>query len=353
MVWFLTVYDITGHCRRRKIRCLLSKEDSQGRCSNCIRLKKDCNFYPVDQNNERRPRSLSKPDISTTNETCSSASSPSPGLALGRLPPAEVPSAYAASVPVTPTCDYHRGILEDNLEHRSISSVTSGRLSIPHSAAPSRKPSLVHILPTLKTDHEYHSSPGLDSPNHPHIAGLRMNSLSNSPSQVDQPGLEFAFWRLTSSPMTPSQFSVYSNHIGLGSMPSLTSPTPSDTPENSTWPSRMNSIDNGLVSGYTYPTYPGDIGLPELYSISASASTTSLTAPAPDAPQFADSRVSAHPLMGSWSDSLPMGGSFYGGGTIKNNAYDGSYPSDGKYQIITEETSPIFSSPLQSPKFVS
>ncbi|QDS70451.1 hypothetical protein FKW77_009869 [Venturia effusa] len=39
-----------GHCRRRKIRCLLpSPEDHQGRCTNCIRLKKDCNFYPVDQ----------------------------------------------------------------------------------------------------------------------------------------------------------------------------------------------------------------------------------------------------------------------------------------------------------------
>jgi Fungal Zn(2)-Cys(6) binuclear cluster domain len=39
---------IPGHCRRRKIRCLLpSPEDPQGRCANCIRLKKECNFYPV------------------------------------------------------------------------------------------------------------------------------------------------------------------------------------------------------------------------------------------------------------------------------------------------------------------
>ncbi|KAF2237889.1 hypothetical protein EV356DRAFT_509805 [Viridothelium virens] len=38
-----------GHCRRRKIRCLLAPDDPQGRCSNCIRLKKECNFYPVDQ----------------------------------------------------------------------------------------------------------------------------------------------------------------------------------------------------------------------------------------------------------------------------------------------------------------
>ncbi|KAL5615167.1 hypothetical protein BROUX41_005224 [Berkeleyomyces rouxiae] len=37
-----------GHCRRRKIRCILSN-DSNGRCANCIRLKKECTFYPVDQ----------------------------------------------------------------------------------------------------------------------------------------------------------------------------------------------------------------------------------------------------------------------------------------------------------------
>lgn len=39
-----------GHCRRRKIRCLLAPDDPQGRCANCIRLKKECNFYPVEHN---------------------------------------------------------------------------------------------------------------------------------------------------------------------------------------------------------------------------------------------------------------------------------------------------------------
>lgn len=38
-----------GHCRRRKIRCMMPDEDPSGRCSNCIRLKKECNFYPVEQ----------------------------------------------------------------------------------------------------------------------------------------------------------------------------------------------------------------------------------------------------------------------------------------------------------------
>ncbi|CAK4033816.1 hypothetical protein DOTSEDRAFT_68103, partial [Lecanosticta acicola] len=38
-----------AHCRRRKIRCLVADDDREGRCQNCIRLKKECVFYPVDQ----------------------------------------------------------------------------------------------------------------------------------------------------------------------------------------------------------------------------------------------------------------------------------------------------------------
>ncbi|KAF2199657.1 hypothetical protein GQ43DRAFT_450107 [Delitschia confertaspora ATCC 74209] len=43
-----------GHCRRRKIRCLVAQDDPQGRCSNCIRLKKECNFHPVEQTPENQ-----------------------------------------------------------------------------------------------------------------------------------------------------------------------------------------------------------------------------------------------------------------------------------------------------------
>ncbi|KAF1962845.1 hypothetical protein CC80DRAFT_98844 [Byssothecium circinans] len=49
-----------GHCRRRKIRCLVAQDEPTGRCANCIRLKKECNFYPVDQNPEA-PRAQPTP----------------------------------------------------------------------------------------------------------------------------------------------------------------------------------------------------------------------------------------------------------------------------------------------------
>ena len=72
-----------GHCRRRKIRCLLAPDDTQNRCANCIRLKKDCNFFPVDQQPqlERRPRASPRADT-----MASSSSDSSPALAGNHLP---------------------------------------------------------------------------------------------------------------------------------------------------------------------------------------------------------------------------------------------------------------------------
>ena len=59
-------------------------DDPSGRCANCIRLKKECNFFPVDQQPslEKRSRSDSKADA-TLNGASASASS-SPGLQEGR-----------------------------------------------------------------------------------------------------------------------------------------------------------------------------------------------------------------------------------------------------------------------------
>ena len=42
-----TLNNSLGNCRKRKIRCQPVKDD--GRCSQCIRLKKDCQFYAVEQ----------------------------------------------------------------------------------------------------------------------------------------------------------------------------------------------------------------------------------------------------------------------------------------------------------------
>ncbi|KAL9124902.1 MAG: hypothetical protein Q9217_005822 [Psora testacea] len=71
-----------SHCRRRKIRCLIAPDDPHNRCANCIRLKKDCNFYPVDQQPpfERQPRNPSKSET-----RASSSSDSSPALVGGHV----------------------------------------------------------------------------------------------------------------------------------------------------------------------------------------------------------------------------------------------------------------------------
>lgn len=81
-----------GHCRRRKIRCIASP-DVPNRCVNCIRLKKECSFYPVDQQpgTDTRPKAPSRP---TGGPNASSASS-SP--AVGNGSPAGTPSAVMGS----------------------------------------------------------------------------------------------------------------------------------------------------------------------------------------------------------------------------------------------------------------
>ncbi|KAL2170064.1 hypothetical protein VTG60DRAFT_5336 [Thermothelomyces hinnuleus] len=75
-----------GHCRRRKIRCVPSQNDVQGRCINCIRLKKECSFYPVDQQPpvETRQKSGSRSSVGPKAPSASSSPAMQPGI------PAEV-----------------------------------------------------------------------------------------------------------------------------------------------------------------------------------------------------------------------------------------------------------------------
>ncbi|KAB8072534.1 putative C6 finger domain protein [Aspergillus leporis] len=66
------------HCRRRKIRCLVAADDAQGRCENCIRLKKECQFFPVDQQPpiEKKSRPNSRLETASTDPSTASSSPP-------------------------------------------------------------------------------------------------------------------------------------------------------------------------------------------------------------------------------------------------------------------------------------
>ncbi|POR36578.1 Uncharacterized protein TPAR_03250 [Tolypocladium paradoxum] len=76
-----------SHCRRRKIRCIASPE-VPNRCVNCIRLKKECSFYPVDQQPSADNRSRG-PARQTAGSNVGSATS-SPAVATGS--PGEMPT---------------------------------------------------------------------------------------------------------------------------------------------------------------------------------------------------------------------------------------------------------------------
>lgn len=78
----------SGHCRRRKIRCMPAQNDVQGRCMQCIRLKKECSFYPVDQQPPQDTRQKSTSRSSVGPKTASV--SPSPALPKGL--PSDIPA---------------------------------------------------------------------------------------------------------------------------------------------------------------------------------------------------------------------------------------------------------------------
>ncbi|KAG6040718.1 hypothetical protein E4U41_007332 [Claviceps citrina] len=67
-----------SHCRRRKIRCIASA-DTPNRCVNCIRLKKECSFYPVDQQPGPEPRPKAASRQSGDPSASSTSSSPAVG----------------------------------------------------------------------------------------------------------------------------------------------------------------------------------------------------------------------------------------------------------------------------------
>ncbi|PHH70246.1 hypothetical protein CDD82_7246 [Ophiocordyceps australis] len=69
-----------SHCRRRKIRCIASP-DVPNRCVNCIRLKKECSFYPVDQ--QPGVESRSRASIRQAAGPSVSSATSSPAIAVG------------------------------------------------------------------------------------------------------------------------------------------------------------------------------------------------------------------------------------------------------------------------------
>lgn len=105
-------YGNLGHCRRRKIRCIVSPE-MQHRCISCIRLKKDCSFFPVDQQSGRD--SQGKSTGQGTGRSTAPSQSTLPALGAGHpvamasvymYGTGPIPDAIGHAAPTAPSLGY-------------------------------------------------------------------------------------------------------------------------------------------------------------------------------------------------------------------------------------------------------
>ncbi|KAH0543199.1 hypothetical protein FGG08_002460 [Glutinoglossum americanum] len=290
---YLTKLNI-GHCRRRKIRCLLASDDSQGRCSNCIRLKKDCNFFPVDQQAlPEKTRQGSKTDSTSGVTSTSTSSSPSPGLSTGQpAGKSDNPNNFP-STGITPGYEFNP---PTSVRQRNSSVSSSGKGSRVHSRTTSRRPSLAHThtAPIVPKAFDYLN--GIERPSAWDTSSAFVETASLS--ATEKPGLEDPtsnFWRLAESPITPSSYSSMPLQTNLSAVEcgGNTNGFSPEIPRDMTgWPLPLRSMSLGhlgQVGGLqsSAVSYPNNFGYDseykgtaasELYPSSVNTSTASFTA---------------------------------------------------------------------------
>lgn len=123
-----------GHCRRRKIRCLLAPDDPQGRCANCIRLKKDCNFYPVEHNPDASPtQPVSTKDATPGQPLTPAASSPRHPSSLSGDKFTEFRPPYHSASAAAPNSNYP---FQGESDIETTQGSASSRMSVQHPSYP-------------------------------------------------------------------------------------------------------------------------------------------------------------------------------------------------------------------------
>ncbi|KAL1892521.1 hypothetical protein Sste5346_007033 [Sporothrix stenoceras] len=213
----------SSHCRRRKIRCIPSPADIQGRCVNCIRLKKECSFYPVDQQPppDTRKNSTSRSSVGHHHHHLSSTSTAPAAASAPLMPaPAQLPLPSLATLPDPDP----RGRPQQNTQPLTMPSIQT-------MAPPSMKPSGGEpFSPDPKMS-------GRNSFDYSHSGMPNWMSADASPSS-SKPG--DMSWRSypQESPITPA-FSPYTTHAA---------------PPSATWTSDAARGSDDL--GWSYPPPP-------------------------------------------------------------------------------------------------
>ncbi|MCJ1408378.1 hypothetical protein MMC19_002453 [Ptychographa xylographoides] len=320
------------HCRRRKIRCLLAAEDPQNRCSNCIRLKKECNFYPVDQQPsvERRPRSASKAG-GRSGENSAASSSSSPGLAMGGTVSSTDRFDHYPTLPMASSQAYHG----------SVAPLSAGIISPPASIGPG-------------------SSRGFEFPPHNDRPSWenRLNDhgpLSSAHAYEEEP--MSGHWR--ESPMTPGyspfttappphQFPQHSRDVSGASFPSFVAPRPDSSwgvPTRSMSYGHFEDLSHHYPNGYHQP-YQADLRRrasemhppPSLQTSANSSNASSGEMHATPISSSIPSQLLHHPhgIPPQWHN-VPVQPSM-----SKIPDYGGWYPDAGQLARVQEEDVPHY-----------
>lgn len=233
-----------SHCRRRKIRCIMAQGDAQGRCSNCIRLKKECTFHPVDQQ-QSQGESKIQPDVQ------------------GRY---DVDATSEASSPSTQV-EPQRG-RQDGLHYPSLTMPPIQDIPMSGPKAGSYSPDGTASNYTSPHPYEYaRSSSAWEASSIPKSS---TSEVFNSPWRV--PG---------ESPITPaSAYSPYApslhNHPPHPTWPSIVS---EPAPREESWPVPHRSMSYGTVEGHAlqnnYPYQHGQLtpGVSDPYPASSPATS--------------------------------------------------------------------------------
>ncbi|KAL9041590.1 MAG: hypothetical protein Q9214_004055 [Letrouitia sp. 1 TL-2023] len=210
-----------AHCRRRKIRCLLALDDPHNRCSNCIRLKKECNFLPVGEqpHMDRRPRTGSK----AGSGEASASSSSSPAMPGG---------------PVVDHFNQFRPLPLSNPEFTPLGAPLSGTTS-----SPSRRAS------ENSRTYEFAYHPDRSHWDSPFFDHGPMSAGHSTPEDPSHP-----YWRLVDSPITPGfQFAgppnSMANHVHE---PRSSFTSFSALREDQGWPLPARSLSFGQVEDLSH-----------------------------------------------------------------------------------------------------
>ncbi|KAF2721755.1 hypothetical protein K431DRAFT_294106 [Polychaeton citri CBS 116435] len=206
-----------SHCRRRKIRCLMQESDPQGRCQNCVKLKRECVFQPVDQN--REPDGISGPSNNARSETRNGNSSPRERPPRRQSAASPSSSNHTVRLQSTPSAT---GYVGEPIPASDASSAFDGIdwPSRPLSTADSRtwSPTQFSMQPQIS------SSSTMDSPT---IYGLQTNAMGaaagayapvlpgrvQSPHHINQQGQTFT------RPHYPSETTALRSATTGGSVP--------------------------------------------------------------------------------------------------------------------------------------